>query len=396
MDATASGARPSVVIAGGGLVGNACAFFLARVGCDVTIVERVGIAAAASGKAGGFLAGGWGDGSSTQALHRRSFALHEQLARELGLTSYRKIPTLSVARGRGPGGGLSMVSWLDGDVQRCVMMDSNTAQVTPGELCHKLHAAAVDEGAKSIVGEVINVVFTDDSETKVKGIVCRMDGETHTVEADNVVIAMGPWSTRAGEWFGIDIPMTGIKSTSIVYEGSKAVEAEPAALFCEEDAYGCHLEVYPRPDASVYVCGAGGSDYVNEARLLPGGDCDRADAIQADISRVRAAMSSFGELSRSVGGGGKEPVVTQACMRPCAPDALPMIGPITGVEGAYMACAHNCWGILWSPVTGEIITNLITEGKSSIDISPFLPTRFMRTRRGRGRRMRERDVGEQW
>jgi len=33
---------------------------------DITIVERSTIAAAASGKAGGFLAGGWGDGSVTQ------------------------------------------------------------------------------------------------------------------------------------------------------------------------------------------------------------------------------------------------------------------------------------------------------------------------------------------
>ena len=394
--AAASGARPSVAIAGGGLVGNACAYFLARAGCDVTVIERVGIAAAASGKAGGFLAGGWGDGSPTQPLHRRSFALHEQLARELDVTSYRKIPTLSVAAGRSLSEGAPVVSWLDGDSQRCVLMDSNTAQVTPSELCNKLHAAAVDDGAKSIVGEVVNVVFTDDSETKVKGFICKTDRETHVVEADNVVIAMGPWSTRAGEWFGIDIPLTGIKSTSIVYEGSKAVVDEPAALFCDEDANGCHLEVYPRPDASVYVCGAGGSDYVNEARLLPGGDCDRADAIQADPSRVSAAMSSFEALTRSVGGDGKKPIITQACMRPCAPDSLPMIGPITGVEGAYLACAHNCWGILWSPVTGEIISQLITEGKSDIDIKPFLPTRFMQTRRRRGRKMRERDVGEQW
>ena len=48
---------------------------------------------------GGFLAGGWGDGTVTQALHRESFKLHEQLASELGLETYRKIPTLSVAGG---------------------------------------------------------------------------------------------------------------------------------------------------------------------------------------------------------------------------------------------------------------------------------------------------------
>ena len=58
--------------------------------------------------------------------------------------------------------------------------------------------------------------------------------------------AMGPWSTRAGDWLGIDVPMTGIKSVSLVYEASQAVAEEPAALFCAEDDNGCHLEVYPR------------------------------------------------------------------------------------------------------------------------------------------------------
>jgi glycine/D-amino acid oxidase-like deaminating enzyme len=69
---------------------------------------------------------------------------------------------------------------------------------------------------------------------------------------------------------------------------------------------------------------------------------------------------------------------------------------VDGIEGAYMATAHNCWGILWSPVTGEIITQLITQGKSEINIAPFSPTRFMKSRTRRGRKMRDENVGEQW
>ena len=38
------------------------------------------IACSASGKAGGFLGEAWGDGSSTEELHRKGFALHRQLA----------------------------------------------------------------------------------------------------------------------------------------------------------------------------------------------------------------------------------------------------------------------------------------------------------------------------
>lgn len=34
----------------------------------------------------------------------------------------------------------------------------------------------------------------------------------------------------------------------------------------------------------------------------------------------------------------------QACMRPCAPDALPIIGRVPGHDNVYLNCGHNCWG----------------------------------------------------
>lgn len=43
----------------------------------------------------------------------------------------------------------------------------------------------------------------------------------------------------------------------------------------------------------VYICGCGGSEYVDEARLLPGGDLDRAEVVEPDPKRVAAAAASF-------------------------------------------------------------------------------------------------------
>ena len=43
-------------------------------------------------------------------------------------------------------------------------------------------------------------------------------------------LAMGPWSTRASKWFpDLEVPMTGVKSVSLVYDASQAVADEPAA-----------------------------------------------------------------------------------------------------------------------------------------------------------------------
>src|ERR1700719_3232010 len=73
-----------VLICGGGVIGASIAYFLARRGVGASVIERTGIACAASGKSGGFLALDWCDGTPLEALARRSFALHARLAQEIG------------------------------------------------------------------------------------------------------------------------------------------------------------------------------------------------------------------------------------------------------------------------------------------------------------------------
>ncbi len=72
-----------VVICGAGVIGACTAYFLARRGIDIVVVERTEVAAAASGKAGGFLALDWSAGTPLDALARRSFHLHAALPDEI-------------------------------------------------------------------------------------------------------------------------------------------------------------------------------------------------------------------------------------------------------------------------------------------------------------------------
>ena len=155
--------------------------------------------------------------------------------------------------------------------------------------------------------------------------------------------------------------------------------------------------MYPRPNGETYICGIGGSDYVSGARLRPGGDTESQELVAADPKRVAAARAAFAGISRMAGGG--EPDVRQACMRPCAPDALPIMGPVPDVRGAFLACGHNCWGILWAPVSGAAMAELIVDGKAScVDLAPFSLDRFQPhgKRGGRGRKQGDAAVGEQW
>ena len=64
-----------IVICGGGIIGASVAYHLAQLGRakDVTVVEATGVACAASGFAGGFLARSWCSGTATDELARVSF-----------------------------------------------------------------------------------------------------------------------------------------------------------------------------------------------------------------------------------------------------------------------------------------------------------------------------------
>mmetsp|Transcript_29765 Transcript_29765/g.47713 ORF Transcript_29765/g.47713 Transcript_29765/m.47713 type:complete len:102 (-) Transcript_29765:155-460(-) len=90
--------------------------------------------------------------------------------------------------------------------------------------------------------------------------------------------------------------------------------------------------------------------------------------------------------------------VTQACMRPCTDDGMPMMGIIPGEKNCFVATGHNCWGILWGPVTGLAMSELVLKGKSStIDLSPFSPARFQKRKIRRSRQMGDGEtVGEDW
>ncbi|CAJ1405380.1 unnamed protein product [Effrenium voratum] len=348
---------------------------LVREGIKPLLVERCAIACAASGHAGGFLARGWGSGA-TEALHHQGFDLHEKLAKELDIRSYRRLPTLSV------GGKLrrdvkDRFPWVDR--AGAEMMDQETAQVNPAEVTSKLMDAALALGAKLRLGKVEGVKKEEDQVTAV-----LVDGEA--VHCKKLIFAMGPWSVLLEQWMPeVKVPMEGVLSSSLLFQVPRPIE--PCALFCAEDDFHCHLEVNPRNDGTVYVCGLGGSTYLKEldiAKLPP-------EMVKPNPARVTAATKSLRAKTSLVDDLEPSPA---ACIRPCPPDARPMIGKAYG--NVFLACGHNCWGILWGPITGQIMAELATGGSPSVPLAAFDPQRFLPRAVKRGRHMREQPVGEQW
>jgi glycine/D-amino acid oxidase-like deaminating enzyme len=353
-----------VVICGGGAVGACLAYFLARRGAKPIVIERAGVACAASGKSGGFLALDWCDRSPLESLARRSFALHASLAEELPDDwGYRRMTTYAGHGGPGLRGPASRhrLPWVSEGIALNDRLGSTetTAQVHPGRFTDAMMRAAEALGAELRTGAVTGIVRGAD------GAVRAVETADETIAADAVAIAMGPWSRLAAQWLPLP-PVYGLKGHSLVFETGSRIP--PEALFIEyEEASGARSspEVFPRADGTTYVCAISSESPVppDPAAVAPDpGAIERLESICRALSPVLA----------------ESPIVArQACYRPVTAHGLPLIGPVPGVKGAFVATGHSVWGILNAPATGEALAEVIVEGKArTVDLSPFALERF--------------------
>jgi glycine/D-amino acid oxidase-like deaminating enzyme len=351
-----------VIVCGAGVVGASVAYFLARRGVRVTVLERSGVACAASGKSGGFLALDWCDGSPVGPLARASFALHAELARELATDyGYRRMDTFMLAareRGRRPADHrVPAPAWLDGDgtVLDALGSVETTAQVDPARFTAALVGAARARGATLRIGVVDSVLRRAD---RASGV--TVDGEA--VEADAVVLAMGPWTGT----LGLPLPrVRGLKGYSVTL----AAPGVPAhALFVDyrmADGRRLEPEIFPRPGGEVYVCG------MADPAPLP----DSPDAIDVSEDACAVLAHAAGRVSTRLAAA--QITRRQACYRPVTDDGLPLIGPVPGVAGAFVATGHGPWGMLNAPATGRALAELIVDGAaSSVDLGAFDPARL--------------------
>ena len=363
-----------VVVCGAGVVGAATTYFLARRGVAVTVVERTGVACAASGKSGGFLALDWCDGSPLEALARASFALHAELAGQLGTDhGYRRMDTFMVAareRGAVAGGHrVAAPAWLDGAgaVTAALGSPETTAQVHPARFTTALIDAARARGATLRLGAVEDVVERDGA---ARGV--RVDGQA--LEADAVVLAMGPWTSQVA---GARLPrVTGLKGYSVTLA---APDVPAHALFVDyraADGRRFEPEIFPRPDGEVYVCG------MADPAALPASP----EAVTVDDAACAALARAAGRLSSALAAA---PIARRAaCYRPVTDDGLPLIGRVPGLTGAYVATGHGPWGMLNAPATGLALAELVVDGAPAlVDLTPFDPRRLLR------RRDRSADLG---
>lgn len=362
-----------VAIVGGGIIGCALAYALAKDGVKVAVFEQERVGGQARVAAAGILGSGVeGDRDDhVISLAVRSAKLYPEFAAELeaatGLdATYTRSGALNAvfgdkqadfvsARARSLAARGERVAWLDADTlrreeplvngeARGAVLFKDDAHVFAPQLMHVLTLAAVAQGVA--IHEYTPVHGFITSGERVTGV----DTANGAVHADLVVVAAGAWSRALGNHLGVNVPVKPNRGQVMV------------------------LETYDRPLRRV-VFGAGG--YLapkQDGRIVIGATeedagFERENTVAGVASLVkivqRLAPSLADTRVHHLGVG----------VRPTPSDGLPLLGPVTDRPGLWVAAGHHRNGILLAPITAQLMRNAIRDGDLA-PLEPFAPDRF--------------------
>jgi glycine oxidase len=367
-------ASPEVVVVGGGIVGCSVAFHLARAGVSTCVLERGEVGGEASGAAAGMLlpVSEADDKGPLLAWGLRSLDVFPELIAELRERSgvdpeYEPCGALHVADRPGRGEALRAtarilaecdVHWLDAGGLRArapqlaanaqgALWSPREAHVRSDLLTRAYARAAAQCGARIEPGvEVVGLSF--DAER-----VCGVQTASGVRPAGHVILCTGAWAAHCGGWLPGDfsIPVTPVRGQILSLE---APLPAPREILAGDDVY-----LVPRRDGSLTV----------GATIERVGFDDQVTA--AGVARLlRDAFALVPTLAEARFAG------AWSGLRPETPDRLPLIGGAAGVEGLAIAAGHYRNGVLLSPVTGAIVTDLVLGRGLPDDAAAFAPDRF--------------------
>ena len=374
-----------VVVIGAGVVGCSVAYYLAREGVNVTILEREAIGSGASAHATGslsLLGAEFSPGASFQ-IARASSSEFQQIVPELESATgmdllYQRRPSLRLALDDEEAGLIKSLMvwqqphvnmhWIDAREVHSIeprlspsiigaVYEDESAQVDSYRLNLALGRGAELKGANILYREVTGLVTSGPTISGVKTAY-------EDIHCGAVVVAAGTWSRAFAPWLGFPVPVRPMKGELLLlnYPG------EPLPALISSPKRG-HL--ISRTDGFTSVGSTGGRDY-DQKELFWGEEFDRQPTAAARLELLQRAIDVFPDLERA------ELVQQLAGSRPLSPDGKPIIGPVPGREGVLLATGHTTKGIHLGPITGRIITDYICRGSTRVvsDMAQFLPDRF--------------------
>jgi glycine oxidase len=372
-----AGARGAdVVVVGGGVVGCAAAYTLAREGLEVTLLERDALAAHASGAAAGMLSP-LGESAGLGPFLRyglASLAMFEDLVPELRERSgvdaeyvpsgvlHAALDDADEAHLRAKATALAAhgLEWLDAEAAhkaqpglapdlRGALWSAREGHVRSPLLTRAFAGAATQLGARIETGVAVDGLLREG------GRVLGVRTGAGEVRAESVVLCTGAWAPACAGWLdgALTLPIEPVRGQIL------ALDAPRPPL--RSMVVGGGVYVVPRRDGSVVV-GATEERVGFDCRVTAAGLAQLLDAAPRAVPALATCTFRYG----------------WAGLRPATPDGLPLIGPVPGHEGLFVATGHFRNGVLLAPITGRLVADLVTGKGLPEDAAAFLPERFCR------------------
>ncbi|WFU09579.1 FAD-binding oxidoreductase [Rhizobium sp. CB3090] len=180
----------------------------------------------------------------------------------------------------------------------------------------------------------------------------KMATSEGSIEAEDAVVALGPWADLVTKRFGYAFPL-GVKRG---YHMHYATEDNAILNNWTLDAERGYLLA---PMSRGIRLTTGAEFALRDAPKTPI-QLDRAEAVARTVFPLGERLDP-------------EPWMGA---RPCTPDMMPIIGKAPRHEGLWFAFGHAHHGLTLGPVTGRVLAELITGEKPFIDISAYAPDRF--------------------
>lgn len=371
--------RCDVLVVGGGLLGCTTAFTLAKEGADVVLLERDQINQHASGQNAGSLhflleyrmvedgLDAARKAAEAMPLHLDASARWDALAAEVG-------PGLGLARD----GGLMLAD------------DAATAQLLEAkseiERGHGLDVRVLDgdearEIAPYLSDDVVAAAFCPtegkaNARTAVTGL--RRDGAdwvasvrsqeqpsgtTEEIRASAVVLAAGVWTRELGLMVGVDLPVTVLGLMMSVTE--RTGQFMPHLV----QHAGTRLSLKQTTEGNVLVGGGWPARLVRDEFGAPRGDARPQLVPESLEGNARAAIDAVPRLATL------RTVRTWVGATTVGPEQLPLVGPVPGAPGVFVATGGSAFTL--GPSFARALADLTQGLRPAVDLSPYKPARWL-------------------
>ncbi len=378
---------PHIVIIGGGVIGTSIAYHLAKQKARVTLIEKKDLASGSSGACDGLVFMQSKKPGIHLLLAMESLKRFEALQQELPFDiEFRKTGGLVVIETDPE--YLAMEKYVKEqqriglDVQlldtsqtlgkepllsSCVIGSTFSpldAQVNPINLTLGFALAAKKNHANIMTGVTVLGILTQNN--RVTGV-ATTKGQ---IKADLVVNAAGAMAGLIAQMVDIDLPIKPRRGQIVVTNAGKSI-----LKHCLISA--SYIAAKYNPDLAGKSGQGISMEQTENGNLLLGSTREFAgfnkentlSGIQKILKQTAVILPALETF---------QVIRTFAGLRPFTPDGLPIIGPVTSLEGFIMAAGHEGDGIALSPITGDLMAQMLLNKKPDICLDPFSPGRFLK------------------